>query len=981
MLEGASLLLGDGFRGFSNMTASSQILAGTYDYHLVALSVLIAIVAAYAALDLAGRVTSARGPVRFLWLTGGATAMGIGIWSMHYIGMLAFRLPVPVLYDWPTVLVSLLAAIFASAIALFVVSRTTMGFASASIGSVFMGGGIASMHYIGMAAMRLPAMCYWSLPLVALSVVFAVVISLVAILLTRYFRSDMSAWSWPKILSAAVMGAAIPVMHYTGMAAATFVSVDSPTMHGGLAHTVSAGSLSVAAVSIVTFMVLGIAVITSLAGRRFAVQAMELETSRRYHQIIEAAFDAFVGTDSGGLITDWNAQAEAMFGWSRSEAVGKAFSQLIIPERDRDDFSRQLLQYFSSNDVHSPNKHAETTLLHRDENEFPVEMSISIIRWGGKHLLAAFVRDVTERKVAEGRVQAQLGRLNLLHQITRAIGGQEDLQSIYEVVLSNLEENLGIEFGCVCDYDEVCRESTVIHVGNRSQAHALKLAMKAQARIPTEDNGLQKCVSGELLYEPDTAGINASLAQRFAAVGLRSLVVAPLLVESKVFGFFVAARGAPKGFSTGECEFLRQLSEHVALAARQAQLHAALQRAYDDLRQTQQAVMQQERLRALGQMASGVAHDINNAISPLMVYVEILLQQETGLSAKGHKYLQTMQRAVDDVARTVSRMQDFYRQRDVQLTLAPVDMNELIQQVIDLTRARWSDMPQQQGVVIETRTDLKHHLSPVLGVESELREALVNLVFNAVDAMPGGGALTIRTSLTEFPPQLSESIPTQKVIVEVTDTGIGMDEKTRRRSLEPFFTTKGERGTGLGLAMVYGVMQRHGGDIEIESAAGKGTTVRLTLRAESVAAQDRASVRERSVPRSRLRVLVVDDDPLLLNTLRDALEVDGHHVVTANGGQAGIDAFRAAHGGSETFAAVITDLGMPRVDGRQVALAIKTVAPSTPVILLTGWGQRLLAEGDIPPHVDLVLSKPPKLHDLREALRSVCAVQSPVERF
>src|SRR6266852_1641247 len=159
------------------MTTSDQAFLGSYNHGLVVLSVVIAIVAAYAALDLAGRVTSAGGKVRFLWLSGGAVAMGTGIWSMHYIGMLAFRLPIPVMYDWPTVLLSLLAAILASAIALFVVSRKHMGLMRASIGSIFMGGGIAGMHYTGMAAMRLAAMCEWSAPLVIVSVLFAVVIS------------------------------------------------------------------------------------------------------------------------------------------------------------------------------------------------------------------------------------------------------------------------------------------------------------------------------------------------------------------------------------------------------------------------------------------------------------------------------------------------------------------------------------------------------------------------------------------------------------------------------------------------------------------------------------------------------------------------------------------------------------------------------------------------------------------------------------
>ena len=239
-----------------------SVLTGSYDYLLVVLSVLIAIFASYAALELAGRVTSARGKARLLWLSGGASAMGFGIWSMHYIGMLAFRLPIPVQYDWPTVLLSLLAAILASAIALFVVSRHKMGVIRALLGSIFMGGGIATMHYTGMAAMRLPAMCSYSAGLVTLSVVLAIVISLVALFLTFYFRAETRAWSWRKMLSAVVMGAAIPVMHYTAMAAASFTA--STSVQQDLSHAVSVSSLSAAGIIIVTVLVLGIVPLASL---------------------------------------------------------------------------------------------------------------------------------------------------------------------------------------------------------------------------------------------------------------------------------------------------------------------------------------------------------------------------------------------------------------------------------------------------------------------------------------------------------------------------------------------------------------------------------------------------------------------------------------------------------------------------------------------------------------------------------------------
>ncbi len=496
----------------------------------------------------------------------------------------------------------------------------------------------------------------------------------------------------------------------------------------------------------------------------------------------------------------------------------------------------------------------------------------------------------------------------------------------------------------------------------------MDLAMTENARIHIDQNGLSQCVRGRLVYEPDVSQVPFPFPRRLASGGLRALVAAPLLVESKVFGVLIAARRQPDSFSSGECEFLRQVSEHVALAANQAQLYGALQQAYDDLRQSQQVFMQQERLRALGQMASGIAHDINNAISPVSLYAESLLEREKGLSAQGHEQLQTIQRSIDDVAQTVSRMREFYRQREPQLTLAPVSLNRLVDQVANLTRARWNDLPQLHGMVIDLRRELAADLPPIMAVESEIREALINLVFNAIDAMPDGGTLTLRTRQVEA----GGNDPRPRVELQVADTGIGMSEDTRQRCLEPFFTTKGERGTGLGLAMVYGIVQRHSADIEIESAPGQGTTFSLHFALPTDLVQEPSSVSTPGPkPAGRLRLLVVDDDPLLIKSLRDTLESDGHSITVAMGGHEGIDAFRAAHQAGNPFTAVITDLGMPHVDGRQVAAAIKAASATTPVILLTGWGQRLVAEGDVPSHVDRVLNKPPKLRDLRAALVAV----------
>jgi CheY-like chemotaxis protein len=227
--------------------------------------------------------------------------------------------------------------------------------------------------------------------------------------------------------------------------------------------------------------------------------------------------------------------------------------------------------------------------------------------------------------------------------------------------------------------------------------------------------------------------------------------------------------------------------------------------------------------------------------------------------------------------------------------------------------------------------------------------------------MPEGGTLTLATRTIDG-----------RASLEVGDSGIGMDEETRRRCLEPFFTTKGERGTGLGLAMVYGFAQRHGAEIRIDSAPGEGTRIHISF---PVSEADRAADPDAgpsAAPPTKLRLLLIDDDQLVLDSLRETLEADGHVVVAAKDAREGVDAFLAAQA-TDPFGVVVTDLGMPHLDGRGVAKAVKEVSPGTPVILLTGWGARLGSDGEAPAHVDRVIGKPTKMRELRAALAECCS--------
>jgi signal transduction histidine kinase/ActR/RegA family two-component response regulator/uncharacterized membrane protein affecting hemolysin expression len=624
----------------------------------------------------------------------------------------------------------------------------------------------------------------------------------------------------------------------------------------------------------------------------------------------------------------------------------------LVANRQQSDISRPLLDL------------ADTARAVSDKHDYSVRA-----RSSGAHEITllndAFNHMLAQIQSSEIRSHAQMQRLSLLQHITAAIGDRQDLPSIFQVVLRNVEENLPVDFACVCLYDSATATLTVSTLGAASRNLSAALGLSADFTVPIDENGLSSCIRGRLVYEPDTRELAFAFPQRFARAGLCSLVIAPLHVEASVFGVFVAARRAPDAFSSGDCEFLMQLSGHVALASHQARLHGALRQAYDDLRKSQHTVMQQERLRALGQMASGIAHDINNAISPISLYTDSLLEREPNLTEKGRAALTVIQRAIDGVAGTVARMREFYRQREPEMTLALVELNQVARQLIELTRAKWFDLPQQRGISIEMRTELSESLPGIMGAEGEIRDALTNLIFNAVDAMPAGGVLTIRTF------ERPGSGDTQLVVIEVTDTGVGMDEETRRRCLEPFFTTKGERGTGLGLPMVYGMIQRHSAEFDIESEVGRGTTMRVTFPAytQPLLANPRAI--DAHAPVRRLRVLLIDDDPIIIKALEDALAGDGHVTIAANGGQGGLDAFAAALASPHPFDLVVTDLGMPTIDGRRVAEGIKSLSSRTPIIMLTGWGSRMIAEKETPAHVDRVLGKPPKLQELRTAIREL----------
>jgi signal transduction histidine kinase len=376
-----------------------------------------------------------------------------------------------------------------------------------------------------------------------------------------------------------------------------------------------------------------------------------------------------------------------------------------------------------------------------------------------------------------------------------------------------------------------------------------------------------------------------------------------------------------------------------------------------ELREAQQAVVQQERLHALGQMASGIAHDFNNALTIIMGFTEVLMSTDSIAKdpAARQERLEMIQSAAADASVVVTRLREFYRQRSDEDSFAAIDLAALAAESVELSKPRWQEQARAGGATIDVVLDLSP-VPPVAGVVGEIRQALINLIINATDAIEGDGTITVTTREDNG-----------EVILEVTDTGHGMDDAHCQRCLEPFFTTKGEDGTGMGLAMVHGMAQRHQATLSVTSQVGRGTNFRV--RWPAAGANSTHSVVSSAVDLARAepqRVLVVDDEPRVAATVTQFLEQAGHTVAACASGAEALALLA-----DRPFDLAILDRAMPGMNGDELALRIKAQSPMQPVIMLTGFGTKMKADDECPSGVDLVVAKPISRTDLQLALTAV----------
>ena len=378
-----------------------------------------------------------------------------------------------------------------------------------------------------------------------------------------------------------------------------------------------------------------------------------------------------------------------------------------------------------------------------------------------------------------------------------------------------------------------------------------------------------------------------------------------------------------------------------------------LEKALSELKATQGQMIQQERLRALGQMASGIAHDFNNTLTPILGFSEILLTDEEMLRnpREARRLLEMLNTSAHDATSVVSRLREFYRPLDTGKVLPAVNLTRIVQQAISLTEPKWKAQAQANGVNIEVITSFRAN-AIVAGEESALREVLTNLIFNAVDAMPNSGRITVEVS-----------VEGDRALLRVRDNGVGMTEEVKQRCLEPFFSTKGERGTGLGLSMVYGIIERHRGRLHLDSVPGHGTTFTISLPIADAVKISLPVQQTVNAGNSPLNILVVDDDERVCEVVAHYLRGDGHCVAMTTSGREAITQTQR-----NRFDVIFLDRAMPQMSGDQTAELIKRLHPTLPIIMLTGFGALIEATESRPRAVDAVLGKPVTLGTLRETI-------------
>ena len=530
---------------------------------------------------------------------------------------------------------------------------------------------------------------------------------------------------------------------------------------------------------------------------------------------------------------------------------------------------------------------------------------------------------------------AKIKQLTALYEIGKTLSSTLELDELFKKALELLKDRFSYAACGILLLEKKKDELYIKQVKGRD----IEESKKFKFRVGIDGIVGEVAKTGEPYYAPDV-----SKDPRYIPWGpsIKSEAAFPLKIRGQVFGVLNIESEELNGFDEEDLKVLSSFASQMSISIENAQLFSDLKETLQELKLAQDQIVQSEKLRAMGEMASGVAHDFNNVLAVVLGNVQLLLHQLERLSPEEiREGLKIIEHSSKDGAETIRRIQEFTGVRRDKEFIS-LSLNEIIAEVVNNTQPRWKGQTLKEGIQIEL-TIQRGNIPFVMGSPSELREVLTNIIFNAVDAMPEGGTLTIATQ-----PQTEDWVE-----MRITDTGIGMAEEVKKRVFDPFFTTKGVKNSGLGMSVSYGIIKRHGGEILIESEPGKGTTFIIHL--PTGHGEEEATVKEVSPTKvsRRARILVIDDEDSVRDILSRMLKTKGHQVVVASDGEEGIDRFR-----SEPFDLVFTDLGMPKLSGWEVGKIIKEINPKVPIAMITGWGveydRKKLSESGI----DLIVSKP-----------------------
>ena len=685
-----------------------------------------------------------------------------------------------------------------------------------------------------------------------------------------------------------------------------------------------------------------------------AAEAALLQSQERNRAIVDTALDGVITIDSTGIVTDWNAQATAIFGWSREEALGRALSETIIPERDRQAHEHGIREFLRTGAGAVLNRRIEIVAQHRDGRELPVELAVSPAKIGDAYIFSAFIRDITDRRQAERRLASQ-------YAVTRVLAEATTLEEAVPKIIQAIGESLEWDLGVFWRVDKATGVLRCLDQWMAPSVQADPFTLDTWQRVFTCGEGLPGRIwaSGKSAWVTDVmVDVNFPRAPQARQVGFHGAFGLPIIVGSEIEGvieFFSRQLRQP------DDELVRMV-EDIGLKIGQ---FGERTRTEGVLRETEAQLRQAQKMEAVGRLAGGMAHDFNNLLTVIRGYSELLLGR-LGPTDAMRKDMEEVKKAADRATGLTRQLLAFSRRQFIAAKV--LDLNALVANMDGMLRRLIGED------IVELNAELDSSTGAIKADPGQVEQVIMNLVVNARDAMPKGGRLTIETRNVTIGEEVRLDAvgvaPGSYVLLAVCDTGHGMDADTKSHLFEPFFTTKEKgKGTGLGLSTVYGIVKQSGGSITVESVPGRGTTFRIYFpRVEHEVPGTVAGVEAIDPARGRETILLVEDEPSVRGLVHETLRLHGYTVLEA---RHGIEALLTSAKYVGPIHLLLTDVVMPQMSGPEVAEKILTVRPGIKVLYMSGYPDHpVFDKGGVSRQTGF-LPKPFSPHVLAQKVREV----------